>query len=140
MNMLRQFLLPVLFLLLLELSAQAQDSSSSGTQIIDDSIQSLEQVEQTLNLLNANIEQLNEVISTLESDSTASQAELRKQKDLRDSYQSRVKVLQARYEGLLKISEKLKSSLKVSETLNYVLAGLVLSELVFIIIQAVIKK
>lgn len=132
----------LLFVLLspLVLYAQASPSLPLVDQTIDDSIQSLEQVEQTLQLYQSNIMQLNKVILSLESDSTASQQELQKQKDLRDSYQFRVNQLQTRYEGLLKTSEKLKSSLQISESFNYILASLVVSELVYIIIQAAIKK
>lgn len=132
----------LLFVLLspLGLYAQASPSLPLVDQTIDDSIQSLEQVEQTLQLYQSNIMQLNKVILSLESDSTASQQELQKQKDLRDSYQFRVNQLQTRYEGLLKTSEKLKSSLQISESFNYILASLVVSELVYIIIQAAIKK
>jgi len=133
-------LLLALFALPLVLSAQALDSSSSGTQIIDDSIQTLEQVEQTLQLYQSNIAQLQKVIATLQSDSNTSIAELKKQQDLLDSYMSRAKALQDRYAELLKISEKLRSSLTISKNFNYVLAGSLVVAVIVIIVQAVIKK
>ena len=137
---LKKLLLLALFPLFLAQLVQAQSTSQSVTPIIDDSIQSLEQVEQTINLLNSNIEQLNKVISSLESDSNASVLELQKQKDLRASYQSRVKQLQQRYEGLLKISEKLRKSLQLQTDLNYVLGSSLAVAVIVIVVQAVIKK
>jgi peptidoglycan hydrolase CwlO-like protein len=129
-----------LFVFLLVAASPQELPTPSATDIVDNSIETLTQVEQTLQLYQSNIEQLNKVISSLESDSTASQAELRKQKDLRDSYQSKVKVLSDKYAGLLKISEKLRSSLKVSQSVNVALGVGLLVAIGAIVIQAVIPK
>ena len=105
---------------------------------LDNSIKSLEEVSQTINSLNLNIEQLNKVIASLESDSTASSAELEKQKTLRTQYQDRVKQLQSRYEGLLKISKRLEQSLKISATFNWILAGTTATAIVVAVVEGII--
>lgn len=108
----------LLLLLLSGLSLALWGQQSSITDDLDSSIQTLEQVSETINLLQSNITHLNEVIANLETDSTASKQELEKQKILLDKYQSMLTTYKNRYEKLLTISKGLKSSLQVSQVIS----------------------
>jgi len=108
----------LLLLLLSGLSLALWGQQSSTMDDLDSSIQTLEQVSETISLLQSNITHLNEVIANLETDSTASKQELEKQKILLDKYQSMLTTYKNRYEKLLTISKGLKSSLQVSQVIN----------------------
>lgn len=108
----------LLLLLLSGLSLALWGQQSSITDDLDSSIQTLEQVSETINLLQSNITHLNEVIANLATDSTASKQELEKQKILLDKYQSMLTTYKNRYEKLLTISKGLRSSLQVSQVVS----------------------